>query len=98
MNATVFLYAEVLHQPLGDIGEFLRVQRPARLPEVLSREETRHCRLVMARAVHSAPEERHVYSPTQPRTTHAPAGLNGCPPANTVRPAGAWVVLGWVGL
>jgi len=41
LNAVVFLYAEVLHQPLGDMGEFLRVQRPARLPEVLSREETR---------------------------------------------------------
>jgi integron integrase len=41
LNALVFLYAEVLHQPLGEIGDFLRVQRPARLPEVLSREETR---------------------------------------------------------
>ncbi len=41
LNALVFLYAEVLHQPLGDIGDYVRVQRPARLPEVLSREETR---------------------------------------------------------
>ncbi len=39
LNAVVFLYSEVLHQPLGEIGEFARVQRPARLPEVLSRAE-----------------------------------------------------------
>jgi integrase len=36
----VFLYGEVLHQPLGELGEFLRVRRPARMPEVLSRAET----------------------------------------------------------
>jgi integron integrase len=41
LNALVFLYSEVLHQPLGELGEFARVNRPARLPEVLSREETR---------------------------------------------------------
>jgi integron integrase len=29
-----------LHQPLGELGEFQRVRRPARLPEVLSRAET----------------------------------------------------------
>ncbi len=38
LNALVFLYGEVLHQPLGDLGEVLRVTRPARVPEVLSRE------------------------------------------------------------
>ena len=40
LNALVFLYGEVLHQPLGELGEFQRVRRPARLPEVLSRAET----------------------------------------------------------
>ncbi len=40
LNALVFLYGEVVHQPLGELGEFQRVQRPARLPEVLSRAET----------------------------------------------------------
>jgi len=37
LNALVFLYEEVLHQPLGEIGDFMRVRRPARMPEVLSR-------------------------------------------------------------
>lgn len=39
LNALVFLYAEVLHQPLGEVSEFARAQRPARVPEVLSRAE-----------------------------------------------------------
>ena len=30
----------MLHEPLGEIGEYARAQRPARLPEVLSRGET----------------------------------------------------------
>lgn len=38
LNALVFLYGQVLHQPLGDLGELARVTRPARLPEVLGRE------------------------------------------------------------
>ena len=41
LSALVFLYEEVLHQPLGEFGDFARVTRPARIPEVLSREETR---------------------------------------------------------
>ena len=41
LNALVFLYGEVLHQPLGEMDAFARAKRPARLPEVLSREETR---------------------------------------------------------
>jgi integron integrase len=41
LNALVFLYREVLHQPLGDFSDFARARRPIRLPEVLSREETR---------------------------------------------------------
>jgi integron integrase len=40
LNALVFLYGEVLHQPLGELGEFVRVRRPPRVPEVLSRSET----------------------------------------------------------
>jgi integron integrase len=39
LNALVLLYAQVLHQPLGDLGKFARVRRPARLPLVLDREE-----------------------------------------------------------
>lgn len=41
LNALVFLYQRVLNIELGDIGEFARVRRPARLPEVLTQEETR---------------------------------------------------------
>jgi len=40
LNALVFLYDHVLDKPLGDLGEFARVHRPARLPEVLTQEET----------------------------------------------------------
>jgi integron integrase len=40
LNALVFLYDQVLQVELGDIGEFARVQRPARLPEVLTQEQT----------------------------------------------------------
>jgi len=40
LNALVFLYEQVLQLPLGDLGEFARVKRPARLPVVLSQEET----------------------------------------------------------
>ncbi len=39
LNALVFLYGEVLHQPLGDLGEWARAERPKRLPVVLTREE-----------------------------------------------------------
>ena len=41
LNALVFLYAEVLHLELGEVGEFLRAKRPRRVPVVLSREEVR---------------------------------------------------------
>jgi len=41
LNALVFLYGQVLQQPLGDVGEFARAKRPARLPEVLTQAETR---------------------------------------------------------
>ncbi|MEI6391423.1 MAG: phage integrase N-terminal SAM-like domain-containing protein [Verrucomicrobiota bacterium] len=41
LNALVFLYGEVLHQPLGELDAFARARRPHRLPEVMTREETR---------------------------------------------------------
>ena len=40
LNALVFLYEQVLLQPLGELGEFARVTRPARLPSVLTQQET----------------------------------------------------------
>jgi len=41
LNALVFLYAQVLHKPLGQLEEFERTTRPARLPVVLTQAETR---------------------------------------------------------
>ena len=41
LNALVFLYREVLHVLVGEIGEFERARRPARLPEVLTKEEVK---------------------------------------------------------
>ncbi len=39
LNALVFLYGSVLLQPLGDLGKLARVQRPPRVPVVLTRHE-----------------------------------------------------------
>ena len=39
LNAIVFLYARVLEQPLGEIGETVRVKRPPRRPVVLTHAE-----------------------------------------------------------
>ncbi len=39
LNALIFLYAEVLHEPLGEVGDFARAHRSRRVPEVLSRAE-----------------------------------------------------------
>lgn len=39
LNALVFLYQQVLQQPLGELGEFLRAKKPKRLPTVLTRVE-----------------------------------------------------------
>jgi integron integrase len=36
LNALVFLYGQVLEQPLGDMGTFQRAKRPRRLPTVLT--------------------------------------------------------------
>lgn len=41
LNALIFLYAKVLEQPLGDIGDVVRAKRPARLPVVLTHAEAR---------------------------------------------------------
>ena len=39
LNALVFLYAEVLQRPLGELHGLERVRRPARVPLVLNRQE-----------------------------------------------------------
>ena len=39
LNALVFLYAQVLHQPFGELEAFPRAKRPKRLPVVLARGE-----------------------------------------------------------
>lgn len=39
LNALVFFYDQVLKQPLGDMGSFVRAKRPKKLPVVLSRSE-----------------------------------------------------------
>ncbi|MCK5771641.1 phage integrase N-terminal SAM-like domain-containing protein [Algiphilus sp.] len=41
LNALVFLYAKVLNQPLGDIGNAARAKGPSRLPVVLTDSEAR---------------------------------------------------------
>ena len=46
LNALLFLYREVLNAPMV-AGDFIRVQRPARLPVVLTREEVRRLFTVM---------------------------------------------------
>lgn len=50
LNALVFLYTEVLDQPLGPLTGLERVTRPARLPTVLSREEVRAVLAAVAEA------------------------------------------------
>jgi integrase len=42
LNALVFLYEQVLGEPLSSIGEFTRAKRPKRLPVVLTRDEVNH--------------------------------------------------------
>ncbi|RHW19649.1 integron integrase [Pseudomonas jilinensis] len=39
LNALVFLYAKVLEQPLGDIGEAVRARKSMRIPTVLTHDE-----------------------------------------------------------
>ncbi len=49
LNALVFLYREVLQQPLGDIGEVDRVRRAPKVPVVLSKAEVQRVLAVAAR-------------------------------------------------
>jgi hypothetical protein len=44
LSAVLFLYRDVLHQDIGNIGDIPRAKQPARLPVVLSREECERCR------------------------------------------------------
>jgi site-specific recombinase XerD len=39
LNALVFVYEQLLREPLGPIGDFTRPKRPRRLPVGLTREE-----------------------------------------------------------
>lgn len=41
LNAIVFLYRDVLRQPLGELGKWARAKRPARLPSWLAPDEMR---------------------------------------------------------
>ena len=41
LYALVFLYGEVLHQPLAELGEWMRAERRQRLPVVLTRDEVK---------------------------------------------------------
>ena len=49
LNALVFLYREVLHQPLGEIGEVDRVRRQPKVPVVLSKPEVQRVLAAVAR-------------------------------------------------
>ena len=42
LNALVFLYARVLQQPLGEVGEVVRAKRARRIPVVLTHIEATH--------------------------------------------------------
>jgi len=41
LNALVFLYNKFLEKPLGDLSDFRRVRRPAKLPSVLTHQEVK---------------------------------------------------------
>jgi integrase len=41
LSAVLFLYRDVLHRDVGNIGEVIRAKQPVRLPVVLSPEEVR---------------------------------------------------------
>ena len=47
LNALVFFYSQVLKLPLGDLENFVRAQRPRRLPVVLTRGQVRALITVM---------------------------------------------------
>ena len=39
LNGLIFFYRNVLHEPIGEMDEFVRAKRPRGLPEVLTRAE-----------------------------------------------------------
>lgn len=47
LNAIVFLYRDVIKEPLGDIGKWARAKRPQRLPTWLSPQEMQRLLTVM---------------------------------------------------
>lgn len=47
LNAIVFLYRDVIREPLGDIGKWARAKRPQRLPTWLSPQEMQRLLTVM---------------------------------------------------
>lgn len=47
LNAIVFLYRDVIKEPLGDLGKWARAKRPARLPTWLSPQEMQRLLEVM---------------------------------------------------
>lgn len=47
LNAIVFLYRDVIREPLGDIGKWARAKRPKRLPTWLSPQEMQRLLTVM---------------------------------------------------
>ncbi|RTZ98290.1 MAG: integron integrase [Deltaproteobacteria bacterium] len=52
LNALVFFYDQVLKQPLGDMGTFIRAKRPKRLPVVLSQGEVQRLLTAMTGRFH----------------------------------------------
>jgi hypothetical protein len=48
LNALVFLYARVLQQPLGQVGEVVRAKRSARIPTVLTHAEASEIPVLLA--------------------------------------------------
>jgi site-specific recombinase XerD len=70
LNALVFLYDQVLQSPLGDLGEVARVTRPARLPAVLTQEETRR---VLAALKPGSAGQAEAGTPTAPGTSETAA-------------------------
>jgi len=59
LNALLFLYAQVLHRPLGQVEEWVRPTRPPRVPVVLTQAEMR--RLLAAVPVQHALVARLLY-------------------------------------
>lgn len=54
LNALVFLYARVLHQPLGEVGEVVRAKRSQRIPVVLTHVEAMQIIDLLAQPYHLA--------------------------------------------